>query len=192
MSTREKICFEALRLFVRDGVAGTTTRAIASACEIAEGTIYRHFTSKDELALDLFQRNWEAFATYMERAAARGTTARERLEQMVGWLVIAAERQPELFDYLFIAAPQLAAHVPAAAASPVACLKQELADMMPPAAIELHLALLLGGLVGAVKAHRAGRIQNFENLKPLLLASLQRISENRASSEPAPMSLRQS
>ncbi len=180
MSTREKICFEALRLFVRDGVSGTTTRAIAAACDIAEGTIYRHFSSKDELALDLFQRNWEAFATYMERAAARSATARERLEQMVGWLVIAAERQPDLFDYLFIAAPHLAGQEPATAASPLACLKQELADLLPPASIELHLALLMGGLTGAVKAYRVGRVPNLEKLKPLLLASIAKTNENKS------------
>lgn len=174
MSTREKICTEALSLFVGVGIAGTTTRAIASACNIAEGTIYRHFTSKDELALDLFSRNWQAFATYMERAAQRGHTPRERLDCMLGWLIVAAERQPELFDYLFIVAPQLAAQVPAETASPLGCLKQELADMLPPGEIELHMAVLLGGLTGAVRAYRAGRVASLGAVKALLLRPLER------------------
>lgn len=174
MSTREKICSEALKLFVRDGVAGTTTRAIASACGIAEGTIYRHFTGKDELALDLYTRNWQAFATYMERAAARGGSARERLELMVNWLVMAAERQPELFDYLFLAAPQLAVQVPAATPSPLACLKQELADLLAPGEIELQLAVLTGGLTGAVRALRAGKLASLAQAQQLLLRPIQR------------------
>lgn len=178
MSTREKICSEALRLFVREGIAGTTTRAIATACGIAEGTIYRHFTSKDELALDLYGRNWAAFATYMERAALRGETARERLQHMISWLVVAAERQPDLFDYLFLAMPQLATQLPAEAPSPVACLKQELADLVPPAEIELQLAVMLGALTGAVRAFRAGRVSQISNLPILILKPLEKKAEN--------------
>jgi len=185
MSTREKICSEALKLFVRDGVSGTTTRAIASACGIAEGTIYRHFTSKDELALDLYTRNWQAFATYMERAAARGTHARERLELMVSWLVMAAERQPELFDYLFLAAPQLAVQVPAEAASPLACLKQELADLLSPGEIELQLAVLIGGLTGAVRALRSGKVSSLAQVQMLLLRPVQRQAMQAKAAESA-------
>lgn len=179
MSTREKICNEALRLFVRDGVAGTTTRAIAAACDIAEGTIYRHFVSKDELALDLFRRNWQAFATYMERAALRGDSARTRLELMMGWLISAAERQPDLFDYLFLAAPHLAVQLPAETPSPLACLKQELADLVPPAGLELYLAVLLGGLTGGVKAYRQGKVQSLDRLRALVLAPVSKVSEGK-------------
>jgi len=168
MSTRDKICSEALRLFVRDGITGTTTRAIAAACGIAEGTLYRHFTGKDELAFDLFRRNWEAFAIYMERAALRSGNARERVGLMMNWLVVAAERQPELFDYLFITAPHLAAQLPPEAPSPLSCIKQELADMLPPGEIELHLALLIGGLTGVVRSYRSGRIANLSTLPALL------------------------
>lgn len=169
MSTRDKICATALKLFVQSGIGGTTTRAIASACDIAEGTIYRHFTSKDELALDLFTRNWTAFATYMERAAQRGESARERLDHMLSWLLMAAERQPELFDYLFIAAPHLAAQMPPEQPSPLACFKRELADLLPPADLELHLALLMGGLVGVVRAYREGKVSSALLLSPVFL-----------------------
>lgn len=158
MSTRDKICAVALKLFVQGGIGGTTTRAIAAACDIAEGTIYRHFTSKDELALDLFTRNWTAFATYMERAALRGDSARQRLEQMLGWLLMAAERQPELFDYLFLTAPHLAAQVPPELPSPLACFRRELADLLPPSETGLYLAMLTGSLTGAVKAYREGSV----------------------------------
>lgn len=48
---REQIVQAALGLFAEKGFARTTTRDIANAAGIAEGTIYNHFASKEELLL---------------------------------------------------------------------------------------------------------------------------------------------
>ena len=52
--TKARVERAALTLFVARGVAETTTKEIAMAASIAEGTIYRYFPSKEQLALDLF------------------------------------------------------------------------------------------------------------------------------------------
>lgn len=49
--TREKIVAQARTLFAEKGFDGATTAAIARRAGIAEGTIYRHFGSKEELFL---------------------------------------------------------------------------------------------------------------------------------------------
>src|SRR5258707_1433266 len=54
--TKARVERAALTLFVARGVAETTTKEIAMAASIAEGTIYRYFPSKEGLALDLFAR----------------------------------------------------------------------------------------------------------------------------------------
>lgn len=178
MTTRDRIAAEALKLFVREGIGGTTTKAIAAACDIAEGTIYRHYASKDALALSVYARNWLAFATYMDRAAQRAETPRKRLEAMLGWLLSAAAQKPELFDYLFITAPQLMTQVEGEGPTPIGLIKAELADFLPPSEIEAHYAVLSGALCGAVTAYRTGRIPHLEAVLPLLMRHLETNQQN--------------
>ena len=49
LARREEILAAAMRLFARQGYARTTTREIAQEAGISEGTIYRYFSSKQEI-----------------------------------------------------------------------------------------------------------------------------------------------
>lgn len=51
---RERVTRAALELFAQRGVDATTTRDIARRAGLAEGTLYRHFRTKRELAVSLF------------------------------------------------------------------------------------------------------------------------------------------
>ena len=46
ISTRDKILKAAQKLFARNGFDGTTTKELAEKAGIAEGTLFRHFTTK--------------------------------------------------------------------------------------------------------------------------------------------------
>ncbi len=46
----------ALQLVADDGLAATTTARIAEMAEVAEGTIYRHFSTKDELLIAVYRQ----------------------------------------------------------------------------------------------------------------------------------------
>jgi TetR/AcrR family transcriptional regulator, regulator of autoinduction and epiphytic fitness len=54
-ATQRRILAEALKLFQRRGFEATTTKQIARAARIAEGTIFNYFRSKEEIALFFFE-----------------------------------------------------------------------------------------------------------------------------------------
>ena len=51
--TRRKLLDAAAALYARNGVAATTVRDIAAACGINAGSIYYHFSSKDDITQEI-------------------------------------------------------------------------------------------------------------------------------------------
>lgn len=49
MTTKEKIIFESLKLFSKDGFDATSTRSIARSINCSDAVIYKHFKSKQEI-----------------------------------------------------------------------------------------------------------------------------------------------
>jgi AcrR family transcriptional regulator len=60
----------AIGLFATKGIALTTTRDIAQTASVAEGTLYRHWASKDAMAWDLYCQRLEAFIALLTPAIA--------------------------------------------------------------------------------------------------------------------------
>jgi len=56
LPTRERLMRAAMGIVARDGMAAATTAAIASATGVAEGTLYRHFDSKDDLLIAAYRQ----------------------------------------------------------------------------------------------------------------------------------------
>jgi AcrR family transcriptional regulator len=50
---RKQILQVAMKLFSKDGFAGTTTKKIASGAGVSEATVFKHFANKDELYADI-------------------------------------------------------------------------------------------------------------------------------------------
>lgn len=56
--TRTRILKAALRLFASKGYDGTTTKDLAAAAGVAEGTLFRHFTNKKAILIEVATQGW--------------------------------------------------------------------------------------------------------------------------------------
>lgn len=66
--TRETLMRAAAELMSEVGYDNMTTAAVAKRAGLAEGTIYRHFPSKEALAEAVFQGTWDAMCEAVEAA----------------------------------------------------------------------------------------------------------------------------
>jgi AcrR family transcriptional regulator len=58
LNTRDKILQAAQKLFARNGYDGTTTKELAEKAGIAEGTLFRHFTNKKAILVEVATQGW--------------------------------------------------------------------------------------------------------------------------------------
>ena len=56
--TRDRILQAAQRLFAAQGFDGTTTRDLAKAASVAEGTLFRHFPNKKAILIEVATAGW--------------------------------------------------------------------------------------------------------------------------------------
>lgn len=61
--TRDRILQAALRLFASQGFDGTTTRDLAQAAGVAEGTLFRHFANKKAILVEVATNGWVEILT---------------------------------------------------------------------------------------------------------------------------------
>ncbi|MBE9117023.1 TetR/AcrR family transcriptional regulator [Lusitaniella coriacea LEGE 07157] len=61
--TRTRISKAALRLFSRKGYEATTTKDLAAAAGVAEGTLFRHFANKKSILIEVATKGWVEILT---------------------------------------------------------------------------------------------------------------------------------
>ena len=84
---RDEIMDAASRLFVAKGYAATTINDLLDEVGIARGTLYHHFTSKEEVLDGLIGRQGDRLLAAVETVAASDAPALPKLVTCVGTLV---------------------------------------------------------------------------------------------------------
>jgi AcrR family transcriptional regulator len=79
--TRDRLIRASIGIVAREGLAAATTAAIAQKAGVAEGTLYRHFESKDDLLIAAYRQLKDE--VFLQAGAAVDTLAppRERLKR---------------------------------------------------------------------------------------------------------------
>lgn len=100
-ATHQKLLRAALELFTTIGFRATTTPEIAARAGVAEGTIYRHFSGKEELLLAAY-REAQGWGLELVRGQEgdKALPPRDRLLGIARRLVSAAERDPAMIRML--------------------------------------------------------------------------------------------
>lgn len=147
--TRDRIDRTALRLFAEKGVDQTTINDIATGAGIAEGTIYRHYPSKDELIWQLFSSNYAALAERLDMLQAREGDPRDKLRVLVHAFCALFDADPDMFGFLLLVQHGQLPRVPRDMQTPVKvvrdvmarAIERGLADFEDP---ELATAVVFG------------------------------------------------
>jgi AcrR family transcriptional regulator len=92
----------ALNLFTEKGIHATTTKDIAKRAGVSEGALYRHFSSKQELAEDLYITHLSYFTAQLERSVLAAQTLKERLDALVDGCFRFFDEDRTLFTYLIL------------------------------------------------------------------------------------------
>jgi AcrR family transcriptional regulator len=128
--TKARVERAALTLFVARGVPETTTKEIAMAAGVAEGTIYRYFPSKEALALDLFLRHHRALAEALIAAHKPARGLKARIEAIVRCYCEWADRDWPLFAYHLLNQHSFLIQVPDGTPNPVNVVRDVVAHAM--------------------------------------------------------------
>lgn len=80
---RERILAAAVRVFADKGFFGARVSEIARAADVADGTIYLYFKSKEDLLISLFEDRMREINRRLRELVESGSDAIEKLRQLV-------------------------------------------------------------------------------------------------------------
>lgn len=103
LATRDKIIQGAVTLFVQQGVAKTTTREIASESQVAEGSIYRYFPSKEEMAWQVFRDYHHHLAATLQANSEHQSSFKDKIKHSVDSFLRLADEDWLMFRFYLTA-----------------------------------------------------------------------------------------
>jgi AcrR family transcriptional regulator len=141
-ATRQKLHEAALNLFVEKGVVETSVGDMARAAGVAEGTLYRHYPSKDDLVADLFASNYQDFGRRIAKLQATRAEFRGKLEAVIAEVCRFFDDDPILFRFLLLVQHQGLPRVPHGPHNPVSIVQGMIEAAIRAQAITLTDAAL--------------------------------------------------
>jgi AcrR family transcriptional regulator len=110
LSKQEQILSAALRLFVADGFHGTPTSKIAHEADVANGTLFHHYKTKEDLIIALYNRIKDELANDISAIIKEEGFITYKLRKIFEHSIYWALNNPDKFYYIqqFNFSPHLA------------------------------------------------------------------------------------
>ena len=159
MSTRDRLIESTRQLLWERGYVGTSPKAIQAHADAGQGSMYHHFSGKQELARAAIERSAEEMTEVAERQLS---SAQPPVERVIGWLC--RERDALMGCRLgglaqdpdIVASEELRSPI----AEHFAWLRGRLQDVLAEAGLDVHLAdTLMAVLQGGYVLARAANSQ---------------------------------
>ena len=102
-SKKNEILKAALALFMKKGIRATTTKDIARRADISEGTIYRHFASKEMLAQEVYDITSNLLYQFLHETLQRCDSPEAKIGGYVRGLFTFARKHYQKYSFIFAA-----------------------------------------------------------------------------------------
>ena len=181
MSAKDRIDDAAISLFIHMGVDAATTKLIAKAADVSEGAIYRHYKSKDELALTLFMATHRRLSALVEEAAAGECGIRAKAAAIVRAYCQAADEDWPRFTFHMLSVHRFLPFYQEDGRDPVSVVEKLLKRAMleaeiPPADPRVLAAMVICLIVQTAQNKAYGRLENpMSAHAPLMTAAVEAV-----------------
>ena len=157
----ERIRRAALSLFIKNGIAGTTTKEIAREAGVSEGSIYNHYESKGDLALKLFVSSMEMFREVLHEKSLGVETPAAKLTAVIEEFFDFARKEPEVYAYIMIGHYTELGKIPGTMKRPMDVISAIIKSGMESGEFEdmpdkLGAAYVIGMVTRAILFHKSG------------------------------------
>jgi len=162
---RESILDAALHCFVERGFYGTTIPEIAAKANIAAGTIYHYFDSKEALVNALFRLWKTSIAQRVLTAFPQGASSREQFRTMWHEMIAFATSEPTAFAFIelhnhasYLDAESKAIDGNTKTFAHMMIVRAQREGAVKPLDAWVLMELVFGAFVGMMRAHWEGRM----------------------------------
>ena len=103
---QKQILESAAKVFAREGFYKAKIEDVAREAEVAHGTVYLYFKSKDDLLVSIFQENLRDLIQYISSETKKENGAEAKLKRMISFQIELIETNPDLTALLLVEFPQ--------------------------------------------------------------------------------------
>ena len=97
----------AIKVFAEKGYHSCRTLDISKAAEVAYGSLYQYFKSKDDILLSIFRDNWNFLLRRMEKIKQSDDSPIDKLMGIFDFIFLSYTQNPDMMKVIIMDVPRL-------------------------------------------------------------------------------------